>query len=936
MIPAGVFGGVPAWLIALFGLVALIGPLFAWTNSLVVVGPARGPRVLRAGAPFLLVAALLVAAAAGLRLLGWASGAPGGPIGWVDAVNRALAQPVGFWGLVVRLTGLTVQVNVVPADLVYPLAALFGVASVPLTWGAALYERRRKDAPDYRVPFGGYGALVIAASAVGATVFLYDAYAVSGDRLLVDLVAAVPSTLVCLALWAVSGRQTPAEEAKAEDAPAVVGSDRGDIVGEWRRIGALAADARPVFVAVPVRGEGGSTEVSDAWRSVGAPGPAPQSLEQIAALLHQPGHAWVVGDLPEPSEVLFLAGMVLLAAQGRGIPSLVVTADPAGVRRRVADALGKAGAWRYGPLVAGEEELRLALEQHRMPAAAFLDLHALSSRGIRALWNCLTAPATAWTRTVGLVVVSRIDRGTPLECTHRFFALRRLALALAAGSARYSLLATGMGGTGTTHFVNRVFPTLRVADVPFGTRASAPVKVWLAQHGFVRRPGEPWPRRAARPLVDNLRLAVAVGDPGGLFDASVDIWGGDVRLTRDLTLDGAASVSQLDDAWLVAAWRTMGNRVPMEDGSTHHALWAWNDSPVTRFLVEEDNLRRFHAHGRLPTPRALVGQSNHHLAMAHLKAAMREGRQDVESLNGYFGRALVEQVLRATPGPSGHVLRRTPARDKLSRVATVPALSGSLDDVLRDTVTEEAVSIVDRNGGRVIGRCDREVAETRFYPGRVFASRDARYHVPQHSFDAQRRQIIVESVPPDHPLTRPRLDIRLSVRECVDLPQEVKAERRTYHLATYDVDATEEVSGIDLADGKEVRYASPVRVRYRTRVRALHFPRGASEQARRHLAACVDRVLLAHLLASDDDIHVIPIAERFHQELPAGVAAVDRYVGGMGVAETLDVQLVEGVLVWVRQILQGCTCDHGCPRCTPEDAIRFGPDKVGVLRMLGA
>jgi hypothetical protein len=331
-----------------------------------------------------------------------------------------------------------------------------------------------------------------------------------------------------------------------------------------------------------------------------------------------------------------------------------------------------------------------------------------------------------------------------------------------------------------------------------------------------------------------------------------------------------------------------------------------------------------------------VGQDNVHLAHAHLVAAMREGRQDVESLQGYFGRSLVEQVLKDTSGPSGHVLRRTPSRDKLARVQTVPAQSGSLDDVLRDTVTDQAVNLVDRNGGRVLGRCDLEVAETRFYPGRVFASRNMRFHVPQHSFDAQRRQILVESVPPDHPLTRPRLHIQMGEPTCIDLPQEVRSERRVYHLGTYEVDIVEEVSGVDTADGKEVKYASPVRARYRTRVRALHFPKGATEQARRHLAACVDSVLLAHLLASDDDIHVVPLPDRYYKELPAGVAAVDRYVGGMGVAEALDVQLVEGVLDWVRQILQRCPCEHGCPKCTPAEAMRFGPEKGGVLRILGA
>jgi hypothetical protein len=38
----------------------------------------------------------------------------------------------------------------------------------------------------------------------------------------------------------------------------------------------------------------------------------------------------------------------------------------------------------------------------------------------------------------------------------------------------------------------------------------------------------------------------------------------------------------------------------------------------------------------------------------------------------------------------------------------------------------------------------------------------------------------------------------------------------------------------------------------------------------------------------------------------------------------------------VRAILQSCACAHGCPECTPPEVMEAGPDKAGVLRLLGA
>jgi hypothetical protein len=931
-----ILSDLPGWALFAQAVLALGGPVVAWLVSFLVVGGKRGSRAGRAGVPFAHVALFVALAVGLLRLAGWMAGVPGGPAGWQSAWNTALAAPAGLWANWFNATGWSVQLQLLPRSLAFPVAGFAGLVAVPISIVAAFIEKSRTDAPDYRVPYAGTVASVTFLAAVLGIVSLNSAYSVAADRLAIDLAAAMPSVLVCLGFWALSRRDPEAKPAAAAQTSTAAPEDRGDIVGEWRSVGALPALGDAVFVAPATNTEGGTRESVDTWRAVGASGPPPRALEQIAAELEKPGQAWVIGELPDPSEVYFIAALVLLAAQERGIPSLVLTDDPKGLCERVDAALRAAGAWRYGPLVAGEAQLRLAIEQGRMPAAAFVDLSELSARAIRTLWNCLTPPATPWTRTLGLVVVSRVDRGSPLEVTHRLFTLRRLAMALAAGGARYSVLATGVGGVGTTSLVDKAFPPLRAVEVPFGARATAPVKVWGALSEFVNRPGDPWAKRAARPLVDHLSLAVAVADPTGSFDASVALWGGEMPLRRHLTLEGSASIGLLDIAWLVAGWRALRNRVPLADGTTHHALWAWTEGPATRFLLADDTLRRLDGNGRLPNPRALAGEFNKFVARAHLEAALREGRQDTSSLAGHFGRSLTEGVLKQSGLETGHSLRRTPAGDTLVRVATVPSRSGSQDEVLRDTVTQDAIDIVARAGHRRLARCDRETAAVRYYPGRVFSHQDARYEVRQQQLDEKRGQLMVDAAPPGRLPTRPDIQVALQVIGEDELPQEVRAERRVYQLATWTVRVTEKISRYYHADGTSTGYAAPVEATYVTRVRAILFPKVVPAGAMQHLAACLDHVLQAHLLAADEDIHVIPVPAGLHQGLPAGVAVVDRHVGGMGVAEALDQQSVEVLLQWTRAILQTCACNAGCAKCTPQPGLRGGPNKAAVLELLGA
>lgn len=45
---------------------------------------------------------------------------------------------------------------------------------------------------------------------------------------------------------------------------------------------------------------------------------------------------------------------------------------------------------------------------------------------------------------------------------------------------------------------------------------------------------------------------------------------------------------------------------------------------------------------------------------------------------------------------------------------------------------------------------------------------------------------------------------------------------------------------------------------------------------------------------------------------------------------------VDEVLAWVKAVLGACGCQQGCVECSPARALAAGPDKQGILRLLGA
>ncbi|MBI5532511.1 MAG: DUF1998 domain-containing protein [Deltaproteobacteria bacterium] len=853
---------------------------------------------------------------------------PGGAMKWLDAV-------VG--------PGPSGAPRGTSTDAMMALALIFALVLVVLWLGFSLRERGMQRSERIAVPHANVLAGILVVSFVLLAAAGAEPLIVLGrSAALIDVIAAAGVMCLGCAVWTRARNEAP--RAKAPEQPRMLQPAAPvDVLTLWQQVGALMPNSAPLISiegrSAPVAG--GST--AELWSCVGALGPPPVAFDEIQAQGAEL-QGWIVGDLPDPTEQLFLAALILRTIHQEGKTCLVVTEDVrqdasgvarCGLRDRVEDGMRAAGLWSCGPLVVGDRELREAIAGRRMPAAAFLNVSELSAQGIRTLGRTEAEHGALWARQVGLVIVARFDRGTPVAVTHRVFTLRRLGLALSAAGAKWSVVATALGGGAARSLFEQIFPGMRAREARSDLRASAPVQVWAANPAFLSSGGIPWVRRAAEPVV-RAGLSMSVSDPLGNFDLdALEVQIGKVRLERDIVLDGDASAGQLSEAWFLATLRALSNRLPLPSGGVHYALWGLDPSPVVRFLTRPGTLDWLARQSRPPALRPIVGFQNRLLARAHLHAALREGEQDLASLVGLFGRTLVDQAIGADFVPTRHALRSVPSQSGVVRVPLAPAMAGDVRNPLRNTVTDDVVRIMDRNSGRMLFEADRVTVESHYYPGRVFAAGPSRYEVPLHAYDARRGQIDVEPVDASRPLTRPILGVQISQPELVESPTQVTSGRLIFALSTYEATVVETVSGVLQADGRVVNYA-PTTSQYRTRVRAILFPGSISPKAHLHLAASIGNTLPAHMLATEEEMAVVPLPAAFVPAQSFGVGVVDRFVQGMGVAEALDAAFVEEVMVWVRAILAGCPCPSGCHACSPIEVASGQGDKEGVLAVLGA
>lgn len=909
-----------AWILLWFFLIAT-PPLVSWLIAMLLAPDGAGSRAARGAGLLGLLPPAMLATDVLMRFAVWFFDGPaGGPTQWLLTWTQASSVGADTWNLAwVLLVWL-----------------LFYGCSIPvLTFFMGIFYSTHKRRRSFQVPEPNVTAVVLLAGAFLSgpiTLWAFRTITTADTHHLLELLAIGPLSLICLAIWtrySWAPRIKPEdllEETPDQDPNAI------DVVAMWRQIGALREDAQLFHrVHSPAQEETEGDPVTTAWRHAGGNGPPPLSLRELVAKWQQPDQGWLIPDLPDPTEQMFLTAALLLAIREHGLPCLVVTQSPDRLRDAVNAAIRASGAWSCGPLVSGQQKLREAFASGQMPAAAFLDVEELSSEGIRSFSGDLDGMGSNWARNIGLLVLSQADRGDPLSITHRLFTLQRLGLAMQTVEARWSILATGFGGEATRAMIERAFPGVPMQEVTLGAQSSADIQVWLADAHFREQPGGPWVKRAAKPVID-AGGAVSIGDPSGLFgQRGVEIWQGDIRLIRDVALAGTASASALNEAWLVASFRALPNRLPISEADHHYALWGLADNPVTRFLTRDQNLMGLHKVGRLQPPTPLFGSANRLIARTHLQAALREGRQSLPALEGIFGRSLLDEVLGPDFVPDRYAVRRH--EGMLQQVPLAPMQADAKAQVLRNTVTHKVVAIRHAHSGQVLSEVDAVCAATRYYPGRVFSVGEDRFQVPAQAFDVGRSEILVEPVKAAQPLTRPLLSIDVSNPLLVEAPQEFRSKQIRFRTATFEIQVQEKVSGFIRSNGKEQRYDA-ISSGYRTRARGVFFDKEVGHNALYHLSRSFDGVLVAHLFAAEEELEVFPIRAGFSHDLPAGILTIDRFILGMGAAEAMTDLVIEDVLNWVFAILTTCKCANGCENCTPHDVLRRGPDKSGVLRLL--
>lgn len=901
-------GGVFAAVIA----AALVSPVLSWLLAQALVG--RAPRAGR-GAAAVGHAALGVLLLVCLLRLAEAGGAlpAGGPEGWL----LGLGKPKDGW---------------FPRDAVLVLALVHAVCFPVWTTVAAL-RLRPHEASDVRTPAGDLLAAALLLAAPAGLLAAWGKLGQQADVLLgLDLVAAAPVLLAALAVRTRAHDEPTTQTTPSPTSLAAEPAAQVDVVAAWSALGALSLQA-PTFGHTGTSSAAGDPVAAEAWSAAGAQGAAPIALDEIATHGDENGLGRFIGDLPAPTEHRLLAAAVRLAVRAHALRVLLVHDSHESIATSVRTALDDGGGWRAGTLVEGIAALREALGRGLLPDVVVLRIDELSAEGLRISGEDRHGAGRRWASTLGMIVLPAVDRGHPLQVTHRAFTLRRLHLALQAAGARVSLLATGFTGRGSLALVRRAFPDLVVRDVPLRPRATLGVSAWLANYHFFRAAEGPWARRAGTPIAT--RHPVAISDPTGQLDREdVAVWGADLRLSRGISFDGPASIAMLDDVWLVAAYRALAHRIPTADAGHHHTLWGLQSDPVTRFLIRDGNLANLQLTGRLPAPQPVVGHANRAVARAHLRAATSEGVHDVALLSAAFGPSLVDELLRQVV-PDSRQVARVDAEGRLQRSAVVPGGREHGDDPLRPVVTDKVLRLVDADSGAMLGEVDALTSPTRYYPRRVFAWRGRRYEVPMHALDARRERLEVRPVPADHALTFPRLALRVTAREIVEAPQQVHAGALVFSLATFDALVDESVSGVRRGKDDAVAYPT-VSTKYRTRVRGIFFRGPANPRALHHLARSFEGALRSHLLIEDDDVEAVASDEGWWTGLGPGLLVVDRHVQGVGVAEALDEPMVRSVLDWVYAILSRCTCQRGCSKCTSWDVLEDGgADKEGALALIG-
>ncbi|MFT7519197.1 MAG: hypothetical protein ACI9MC_001337 [Kiritimatiellia bacterium] len=852
----------------------------------------------------------------------------------VQIVHPDIGRSVQVWLLAWIPDALLQQTNVVLPDFAHPYdaALLVSLVSAVLVFFAApltaIIRRPRPEAPpalNGPIPY----SLIVSAGLIIAVIatpwVLHRAMGAHVEWLILEWIAMAPVTALCLAVRLHAMVPPPKARADRALAPAPR-AEPPDVRAAWIAAGVLNPDAKPLFqvpqnIGGPSPSDAPTSRSQAAWQAVEGPGQPPGALDTL--LDARETATWLVGDLPLQTEAALVDAFLADAVGTRGVRALAVVPDPSAFAERHAAALTRVHTWTPGHVAVGAAQLREALARHRLPALTLVTPEELATD----LLELVGRDGKTWAHSLDWLVLHRPDAGGPMQVTHTAFTLRRWALATDLGQIT-SVLATGADTPAVLSLLEGLFAGRPTRRCPLRPRERGPATVWPAALERSSN-ADPWAARACR-ATTALRVPTWLTDTEGHLDHLAHQ---DPLLTVDGDLDmpGLASAALLTVPSLPLAWRMAQNRLPQAD--PHHALWHVDESPVSRFLLHPGRMAAFHERRELPVPRPVVGTHNRFLRLAHLRAAIDDGYADEISLRRTFGDDVVDFALRDVERTTSWL-----THVEAGKIVRSPMLRGPpgvrAPEPDRHTITPSVVQIVDDATGNVITRVDARLAITRYHPKRVFAVAGRRYRVPLHALDAKRRQLRVVPADPRDPLTRPVLQYELSSRQTI--VDRVVRQQQGLEVATSTLQAMvqEQVVGAWVPGTDQREAFAAVTTTYDTEVRLIAVRGARRGPALTHLAHLVDALLPLHLCVDSDDVDVMVVDPPISPTSDPALAIIDRHVGGLGVARTLDDGTIIEILRWARAMLHACDCERGCNKCTPERVLIGGGDKAGLLALL--
>jgi hypothetical protein len=841
-----------------------------------------------------------------------------------ERVESSFGPGPQYWllGWIPKMAGTWVH----PYDTVVALHVVSaGAAGFIAILSAGLFPPTPQPANQAPLPGRMGAAIVLGSAALLIPFFAFRVYVSDIDSArLLEWVALMPTLAICVALRGYARLQPPPERAVATSQKDAV-APPPDVRKAWISAGLLDAEARPL---AEIRAEDPQVPASDrassAWTAIGAPGVAPECLDVLLEALPGSRDLHVVGDLPMESEHALVTALLADLVGARGLRVLVVHPDPEHIAADLDSAMKTARTWDPGAVAVGPDALYAAISGHQFPALTLVRRDDLSQRLIKMAANT----ARGWVVGLDLLIVHRPDLGSPIEQTHTAFVWRRWHLATGR-LAQPPVLVTSPETPPHRAFLEQLFPGRDAIRVAYAPRTGGNTVAWP---GREPQPDNalPWLGRATE-VATRLGADVTAFDPSGRWGR--DVLGSAVQLQRHADWSHDASAAELQPATMVEAVATLPNRLPRP--LLHQSLWLLPADPVARFL-HPDRLQALEETGRLPRPAPVVGMRNRFLRLAHLDAALREAPNDEHTLRSAFGDDLVDFRLRTTTDPITRSMNHSAWRDqgRIHRSPQLQAPAAAGAEPGGETVTVDVVDVVEQRSGEVLMQVDARTCATRFYPKRVFGRGTRRYRVPMHAYDGKRRKLVVELASPRDRVTQGVMSFQMDLRRTTVERVTRRHGRFTMHTLSADVLVTERVHAAWVpATDQEERFDA-VESQYDTEVRFI-FPAGAEKGLGLfHLAACVESLLPIFLRSEASDAAVTPVRAGFLEGMGAGIAVVDRFVGGMGFANALDDGALVELLVWTRAMLYECGCMDGCAKCSPPAVLRVGPDKQAVLKML--